>query len=443
MKVERKLSALETSFIASQPNMNIAVIEVAGEIDSEIMSKSVTLLMRRYPSFRRNTSSHNVPFHWVEINKPPSFRVVESEDWKLVVQEELRKHFKLGTETHLWRATLVKLKNEPQSQVLLFMYDHAIADGMSKVILVNTLLNYYILLDKGEDFVVNSLPAHQSVLDFQRQDSTRVIRHENVELFIQDVAEHNKFWKSSLLSGLSTQSSTNDDTNGFLCVDGDSDKLKRMIMAARKYKTTVGLVLLTSAAWAMAKLERIHSRKKNKEKFCVDINMDINERMRVVPALGDEHVQLFISMIPLKLKVDDQDSFWQSAVKIGEQVHKKIPMSADYQTVLEHQDKIDEPYWKADANFSSMGRNPFPSQYDTLEVKKMHHVGSKWSPFFGRFVFLSQSISSIGYDLVYEQSDHENARYIMSMWSSLTEMSGSLHAEYTFSEFLNVKVDTI
>ena len=209
-----------------------------------------------------------------------------------------------------------------------------------------------------------------------------------------------------------------------------------MLDAARKYETTVGLVLLTSAAWAMAKLERLHRQKNKKEKFCVDINMDINERMRVAPTLGDEHIQLFISMIPLKFEVADEDSFWQSAVKIGEQVHRKISRSADYQMVLEHHDKIREPYWKADANFSSMGRNPFPSQYGNLDVQKMHHVGSKWSPFFGRFVFLSQSISSIGYDLVYEQRDHENAKHIISMWSNLAEVSGTLNAEYTFAEFL-------
>ena len=121
MKVERELSALETSFIASQPNMNIAVTELTGEIDAEIMSKSVTLLMQRYPSFRRNTGSHIAPFRWVEINKSAPFRVIESEDWKLVAQEELRKHFKLGTQTHLWRATLVKLKKYPQSVFFVLM----------------------------------------------------------------------------------------------------------------------------------------------------------------------------------------------------------------------------------------------------------------------------------------------------------------------------------
>ena len=443
MKVERELSALETSFIASQPNINIAVIEVSGKIDVETMSKSVTLLMQRYPSFRKNTSSNNAPFHWIEINKPPTFRVVESDSWKLVAEEELRNHFKLGTQTHLWRATLVKLTKNPQSHVLLFMYEHGIADGMSKVILVNTLLNYYTLLTKGEHLVVNSLPAHQSVLEYQRLNSSRVIRQEDVDLLIQEVTEQNKSWKSSLLSGLSAQSTPNNETNGFLCVDGNSYKLKQMITTARKYQTTVGLILLTSAVWAMAKLDRLHRKKEAKKKFCVDINMDINERMRVVPALGNEHIQLFISMIPLKLKVDDRDSFWQSAFKIGKQVHKKISISHNYQMVLEHQEKVGEPYWKADANFSSMGRNPFSSQYDNIEVKKMHHIGSKWSPFFGRFVFLSQSVSSIGYDLVYEQSDHENAKQIMSMWSSLTEMSGDLNEEYTFAEFLNMKVDPI
>ena len=72
------------------------------------------------------------------------------------------------------------------------------------------------------------------MLEYQRLDSTRVIRQEDVDLLIREVAEHNNSWKSSLLSGLSTESTPNDDTNGFLCVDGDSDKLKRMLDAARK-----------------------------------------------------------------------------------------------------------------------------------------------------------------------------------------------------------------
>ena len=134
--------------------MNIAVTEVAGRSrrgyhvqGRDSIDAAISVPLGEIPT------AILLRCNWVEINKPPPFRVTESEDWKLVAQEELRKYFKLGTQTHLWRATLVKLKNHPQSHVLLFMYDHAIADGMSKVILVNTLLNYYILLVKGEHLV--------------------------------------------------------------------------------------------------------------------------------------------------------------------------------------------------------------------------------------------------------------------------------------------------
>ncbi|MBF0206665.1 MAG: hypothetical protein HQK53_07225 [Oligoflexia bacterium] len=456
--VERKLSALESSFISSQPNMNIAAIEIEGNIDSEIMAQAITLLMQRYPSFRRNTDRKTAPFSWVEITQPAVFRTVESEDWKTVANNELRNHFTLGTNTHLWRSCLVKSPGNHLSNVLLFMYDHAIADGMSKVILLNTLLNCYVILSKGDHVTVNSLPAHLSVLESQLLTPSNANCKKNsqeLNALLKEVDDHNRTWRSSLRASNqannpacdSEPTSNYDDTNGFLCVDGDAKNLEALIKCSKQNNTTVGCTLLAAAAWSMAKLERLHSQQHGQQivqqtngqdapTFTIDINMDVNERHRVSPSLGDEHVQLFISMLPQKIHIRYTDSFWASSLRIREYVTNKLPSTVNYQLALEHLENIGAPYWKADANFSSMGRHPFPSKYGDLVIKKMHHVGSKWSPFFGRFVFLSQSVSAIGYDLVYEQCDHDIAKHIMSMWSSLSENAANLNSSYTFADFL-------
>ncbi len=50
---------------------------------------------------------------------------------------------------------------------------------------------------------------------------------------------------------------------------------------------------------------------------------------------------------------------------------------------------------------------------------------------------LPSVVSTVGsYDLVYDPSDHEFAKYIMTMWSQLTEQAGYLNTDYTFTDFL-------
>lgn len=438
-EIERNLSAMESSFISAQPNLNIAVVELSGNINDTIMAKAVTLLQQRYPSLRRNTATANPPFRWVEIHKPASFRVVESSDWKLVAEEELKNALSLGTDTLLWRCTLVHQSHDPSSHVLLFMYDHAIGDGLSKAILTNTLLNYYVALSNGTDLKVESLPAHLGMLDHQRQNGV-MINPKDVDALVENAKQHNKSWQSSLQSGRSSTNPHCNAPNSFFCVNGNAENLETLLTTSRKHEATVGITLLMAAAWSMAKLERMHNPQKNGTPFTVDMNLDVNERKRVHPSLGDDNVQLFISIFPLRIQVAEGDSFWHAVAKMRQHVKSKLPFTINYQAALEKLEEIGEPFWKADANFSSIGRSPFTDVYGDLKIKNMHHVGTKWCPFFGRFVFLSQSNSHLGYDLVYERSDQEQAKNIISMWSNLTEHAGYLDSQFTFNDFLHEKI---
>jgi len=432
----RNLSALETAFILPQPNMGLTAIEILGKIDEKIFEKSVECLMERQPYFQKNISMTKESFHWKEVNQSMPFFVIESDDWESVAHAQLSNHFVLGSESYLWRIILVKIKNNPYSNVVLAMGEHVMLDGASIGIMINSLLNYYVVLSRGVQLNITPLPMTQSVLDYQRQDPKCKIDQRKVIHLLEEVEKHNHSWKPNVTLNYDDNTKSVQKNDEFLCAEGTPENLKRLLHRCKQERSSIGLATLTATAWAMAKLERLHAPQKNDSKFFLDINMDVNERRRVNPKLGNEHIQLFISMIPLRIEVQEKDCFWEVTRKIRSQMKSIVSITPNYQAVLENLLKNKKPYWKADANSSLMGKYPFSPQYGDLYIKKIHGIGTKWIPFFGRFVFLSRAVSSMTYDLVYDAQDHENAMKTMSIWKNLVEVSGSLENFYTFSDFL-------
>ncbi len=187
----------------------------------------------------------------------------------------------------------------------------------------------------------------------------------------------------------------------------------------------------------MAKLDRLSKPYGASDSgFSVNMNMDVNERNRVLPSLGSEHVQLFISMLPLKLTVRETDSFWSFSTQVYGQIQNLLKRTKQYQEVLARLDRNGEEYWKSDANFSAMGKYPFARQVGPLTLQRIHTTGTIWCPFFGRFIFLSRSVSEMTYDLVYEHDDFETANRLMNLWMGLSENAGQLDSQYTFGDFL-------
>lgn len=443
--MDRKLSVMETIYIVSQPNYNAAVVEVNTRLDSFTFSSALNLLQKRYPSLRRNTHSSSPPFSWREVSCPPRFRIAIHDDWRPVVQEEFHHltFFVGSSESLLWSSLLIQSPNRPMWSTFVIFYDHSIGDGMSKSIMTHTLMNYYCELKQGiEPSNTASLPALPSIFDHQlaANGSSLKVDQAKVNSLVKQAEEHNRTWKTSLSAPYSGK---NSNVNRFVSLDGSAENLKLITERCHQHKTTVGCTLLLSAAWAMAKLERLKGIIPHVpgSKFKVNMNMDANERNRVSPPLGYEHVQLFISIFPIKVEVDDNDSFWEASAKLREMVMAILPDTIQYQAAWEKLEEKGERFWDADANFSSMGRNPFKSEFgaDNLKVEKMHHVGTRWAPLFGRFLFLSQSVDSIGYDVVYEPQDEENATSLGSMWKGLMEESHKRSSSYTFEHYLKEK----
>ena len=229
--VERELSELESCFISSQPNMAATAIEIAGEVVEKHLFEAVTLCLKRYPSLRRNTWTPERPYRWREVSQPLPWRVVESDEWRETAQQELDIPFQVGTNSYLWRCTWVKPKTYTGKSTLLVMSDHAITDGMSMMIYINTLFHYYAALSTGDTIHVESLPAHLSVLDYQRNEVVLPGESQIVESLYQDAKAHNANWVSSLAR---PRQGDLKKANGFLCHVGNAEKLSQLVQTSRK-----------------------------------------------------------------------------------------------------------------------------------------------------------------------------------------------------------------
>ena len=423
----RKLSLTENSFFNNGiDNTVLYSVDITGHITLDLLKKASILMMEVHPSLRRGIVQKETGNEFILAETPVQVTLVESDDWEKVARQDLTYSFE-PTGPH-WRLTLVNDAKNPEKYVLLVAYHHAIGDGIGGMILIHELLSFYEKLVTKNTFQPKEKEILPDILTLQESSRINSGINKNIE---DELNKHN----AQLMSDLEESLTESHQLNDFHCVLGSQDNLNRLISKCRDKEVSIGCVLFVASNWALARNEwlRMSSQKKSIQ---INMNMDVNERNRLIPALGYENIQLLISMLPWKQNISQSDFFWESVDALSSSLSDRLCHTVDYQAFNEDRLRENKESWLTDANFSSVGKYPFLNQYGSIKVNHMHLVGSQWCPLFGRYVLLSNSVDAMSYSIVCYSGDTTHAREIVKDWAELVEGLADREGDFSMESYL-------
>ena len=156
----RNLGYLEASFQTES-----LVVVTVGEVQTttraipdEAIQRAVDMCTQRHPHLRMNIDRAASPLRWKPLPAPHDRITVKfvpasnPDHWKQITDDEMNEEFAMGTDTPLWKVTVVR---QPSVTHLLVAFHHCMGDGTSGLVLVHDILRFALV---GGDGAVASSP---------------------------------------------------------------------------------------------------------------------------------------------------------------------------------------------------------------------------------------------------------------------------------------------
>lgn len=400
----RKLGYYEESFIQGGCNV-ITIAHTSGHIfNIETLNKALNLTIDSHPNLRINWQPGTDI--WKEIHDPyitaEVIKTTDTELWKNISKIEINKEFTYSLENTLFNFLIIV---DDLNTHLMIKYHHAIGDGVSGMILINTILTYYTKLLKNDKFEITKLPflTDSETLSFpnglteDQNNQTKEIK----ELLV-------KYHQNT--QNVTPYYSLKNNPNSPLFADGTEENFKNVRSWCKQVGVTVGSVVISSIYFAVAK--QVNWNETNEINF--PINVDVNLRDRLINKLGYSNVGLIISIMTMyDLVITKETTFLELCKAVNNNLKNKF--DTNYHLLQKEAEKLIEPIelekitFNCNINISNIGAYPFDNVYqigedESIILTKINCVGGIWSPYFGIHVFLLHSIKFFSYSFVYTDS---------------------------------------
>jgi len=406
---QRKLDYLEAAInrgnqISGDCNVCIIVrLETETDVNVQIFADSVKHTIQVNPNLRARIVQTYAPtesdldlyeLRYIDEIGPGYFeyRRIFGEWANQYAEDEMHKRMVPGIETLQFRCVLIE-SNQSVFHLLL-IYNHAVADGISGVILTNQILGNYTKLKKNETLDLTCTRV-KTIAELKSDEMPN--GDENIQKLTEYANKENEEF-DDYLAGCTFDSK---EKESFIIKQGSEANLQKLKLIAKRENVTIGMVLLGACHWAFAKI--------NPSRTPI-MNIDVNLRGRFTSNSNNyENVGLLIGMCSVAEAASQFDfkngnvSFWEFCRAMKKSAITSLDQGNHFafHKVTENRDRSNSPDMK-DMNFSSIGHYPYNTKYGDLEMKGMWTVGNGWCPFFGSMIFLAQSLSMQNYSIVFK-----------------------------------------
>ncbi|CAF0911896.1 unnamed protein product [Didymodactylos carnosus] len=424
---------------------------ITGGFDKQRLQSALHRCIDCHHSLRMNTTPAK-PYHFQYVTQPystPSYIEFEGgstdddDEWQQIVNREMNEGFEMGSEvTSLFKLVVLHNQTNPTRQFLLMKYHHSIADGISGMIILHTLLSFYF--DSGDPDNGLTRLADNETLAFPQVT-------EEVEKQTEQMRTEVLTYKRQWTPTIPYEVVGNTIRNSALYFNGTQENMDKLMDRCHEEKVTLGSVLLASTYFAIAELVKekwLSTPSATFSNFKFDVDVNLRHRY---PAAADtpplsryESVGLHVGMMNLNdITVSLQTQFWQLCHVIHQQLTQNL-VEGKHLTYLRAnrlcstdilmEEQVQRNHGRSsDLNVSNIGKYPFQQEYDDGHIKLKHYycAGSGWCPFNGTNVLLVCSMKSLDYTLVYETGtkNEEIAKHWFQKMTSLTEAAAETDAE--------------
>jgi len=359
----------------------VTISRVLGNIQPEILSKSLELVQYRHPRLKsRIIHLQDGWYFQTEGTQKITLRVVKKlhfEQWESFALEEMNQI--IASDKCLWRVVLVQSQDDPLVHYLITTLHHAIADALSSVQLHVQILTYYHKIISGsiiEPIVeLTALPPIEEILP----TSTRSWRGKiNSAVLLLKIA-FQKYWYRPRTLKNEKYVSIPQRYSDFICRQIDPETTQKFIQHCHQEKTTVNSALSAILIQAIAK--KI-ARKKDKT-IRISYLSYIDLRRRLQPVIGQENMGVVSTTMMgfTNIKTSGQ-SIWRLAREVQRDL-EKITQSGDIFNMINIAKTLVDFCFlfpreiAATFAISNIGKVNIPKTYGELELSEISFAGAK------------------------------------------------------------------
>jgi hypothetical protein len=231
--------------------VGVCQVQLSKRFDEKRLEQANQQCFDRHPNLRVNIDMKASPpqLHFVPTPfSPPEYIELTSDDeWKQIVHRELNTPFPLGVDKPGFLKLLVLYGGEGthRPDYLLLKYHHAIADGMSGMIILNTILSYYFESNPFSNELPTLPDSDTLAFPTTTSDDERKIEQQR-----QALLAHRRQWTPTIPYEVTSEA------NSELYCSGTADNLSKLLQRCRQEKITIGSVLAAASYFVSADIGR-------------------------------------------------------------------------------------------------------------------------------------------------------------------------------------------
>ena len=401
---------------------NLTHLVTEGEIDLALWEEALRLTVHHEPHLRTDVDLISKPVSWIPATDFSTVFMFDdlrgskagesgvSGVWPLV-EEEVNAAWDFGSGRPLYRHRLLRVSG---GYMVMNIYHHSAGDGTTGMLATGGILARYGALVAGRKVEVTALEPRVSV-----EEMTGAVEVEGgqvkVARLVREKAERARHYRPVVqfsTEELADCQASALPLNNTVWREGSASSYLAVRARCREQGVTVGSLVL-AATYLAHGVQVALDKGVLPQLPGVLVDLPVNIRQNMTPAMGDEYCGLYITEITTTADIGPESSLWGLARVLGAQVKQRLAAQEHvvFSAVKEQFETGSEtaalanavqPPHVLDVLVSNMRVVPFSLSQDWgATVRAVHTAGSFWAPGFANYLLLVQSTNMFTYNMVH------------------------------------------
>lgn len=282
----------------------LSAARLEGYLNYDRIVEALRMLFNQHPLLRATLGESNYRPYFIINNcfeNIPITFIPLTHDWLSAFPNALKEKF--ITDRYLWRA-IIQSSEDQQNHVLIFIFHHAISDGLSAVTFIKQFLskiNQYSIPSKP----LPLLPSIEEQLNVQQGWNAFIDTKKKLQQFSSSPWEYEKFVRPT------------ERVTQCIYRELSEQQLSNLYQKAKNHHVTLNSILNAAALCATQFVKG--------SEFNTFLHTPINLRPYCQPPLTDEHIGCYISMVTTEHQLTLTDCIWELAKDYQTQLKASIP----------------------------------------------------------------------------------------------------------------------
>jgi len=458
--LSRPLGYWERQLLTEFPRCSISSVSQleSTELCPEQWENCVHNLVETEPNLRADISLSELP-SWVpatDFTQIFSYRDCSHqgysslEDVWHLVEEESNTPWDYGSGRPLFRNVLMKIVG---GYVVINTYHHAAGDGTSGMIILNSILSNYDILQQGGSLESKPNKPLPSIEDL----TASVEKDPVLQTLLEEKLHRARTYRPVLpfdMEEMEANCERKIPINKSMIRSGSSENYQAIRSRCREEEVTVGSLALASVYLTMAvlkaQIEGQDIQEYEGSEQLIDVPVNMRRRLKDTD-LGNTHCAFLITEITTKATVRADTKLWEFAKEVGQQVKERLQQEQhlvfskakkQFETSPETSELAasTDSHQILDVLVSNMMSYPGTLSYPWATLKSVHCVGSVWAPGFANYLLLFQATESFNYDVVFcpGSNNEDTARKLLDVFVRVMEESHQQDKDFGFQEIFQI-----